>query len=242
LPITGSLDDPQFKLGPIIWHAIVNLFVKVATAPFAALGHLFGGHGEEMKFVDFTPGSADLEGDSREKLGALAKALQDHTQLQLDVPLVYSSELDRPVLAKRRLDRRLLARAHGEKSPASPPPDPSQDPALADPLQHYRLLLAEFQAQLGKDAALPPTAQAIQNAKRKQDAPPVDSAIPELEGALVDHVEVTDIALQDLAKKRAQAIEDALLADGGIDASRVFVINGPAKTDNGKVRLELALK
>ena len=287
LPITGSLDDPQFKLGPIIWHAILNLFAKVATAPFAALGHLFGGHGEEMKFVDFTPGSADLEGDSNEKLTALAKALQEHTQLQLDVPLVYSNDLDRPVLAKRRLDRRLVARAHGEKQQAPGPTsdkqrasskgrasnrpvsdtqlasdkraasdkqpagdsqpspagsNPSQDPALADPLQHYRLLLAEYQAQLGKDAALPPTAQAIQNAKRKQDAPPVETAVPELEAALVAHVEVSEIALQDLAKKRAQAIEDALLKDGGIDASRVFVINGPAKTDNGKVRLELALK
>ena len=130
----------------------------------------------------------------------------------------------------------------GDSQPSPAGSNPSQDPALADPLQHYRLLLAEYQAQLGKDAALPPTAQAIQNAKRKQDAPPVETAVPELEAALVAHVEVSEIALQDLAKKRAQAIEDALLKDGGIDASRVFVINGPAKTDNGKVRLELALK
>jgi hypothetical protein len=244
LPITGSLDDPQFKVGPIIWHAVLNLFEKAATAPFAALGRLFGGgHGEEMKFVDFSPGSADLDDPSKEKLSSLSKALRERTQLQLDVPLVYSTELDKPVLAKVRLDRKLFARAHGDKQPRPPQgTDPNQDPALADPLQHYRLLLAEYQAELGKDAELPPTAQAIQKAKRKQDAPPVESAIPELENALIDHVEVTDIALQDLAKRRAQAIEDALLADGGIDASRVFVINGPAKTDNGKVRLEMALK
>jgi hypothetical protein len=275
LPITGSLDDPKFKIGPIIWHAIVNLFVKVATSPFAALGHLFGGHGEEMKYVDFSPGSADLDSESKEKLGSLAKALHEHTQLQLDVPLVYSNDLDRPVLAKRRLDRQLVARAHGGKQSAptsqsesgarsikvsqkgstsggaagpgsavasTTGPDASQDPALADPLQHYRLLLAEYQAQLGKDAELPASVQAIQNAKGKQGAPPVESAIPDLEQALIDHIEVPDIALQDLGKRRAQAIEDALLADGGVDAARVFVINGPAKTDNGKVRVEMALK
>jgi hypothetical protein len=283
LPITGSLDDPQFKIGPIIWHAIVNLLAKVATAPFAALGHLFGGHGgEEMKYVDFTPGNADLDNESKQKLDALTKALHEHTQLQLDVPLVYSSELDRPELAKRRLERQLVARAHGGKQPApaksgsgarskpvsdtkpaaesgaptggraasapepgsavAPTPDARQDQALADPLQHYRLLLAEYQDQLGKDAELPPTALAVQNAKRREDAPPVESAIPELENALIEHIDIPDIALQDLAKRRAQAIQDALLAEGGIEASRVFVINGPAKTENGKVRVEMALK
>src|SRR5581483_763834 len=96
LPISGSLDDPQFKIGPIIWHAVVNLFVKVATAPFAALGHLFGGHGEEMKYIDFAPGSAELDDASKEKLNSLSKALEEHTQLQLDVPIVYSQDLDGP--------------------------------------------------------------------------------------------------------------------------------------------------
>jgi hypothetical protein len=260
LPISGSLDDPQFKVGPIIWHAVVNLFVKVATAPFAALGRLFGGHGEEMKYIDFAPGSAELDDASREKLTSLSKALQDKTQLQLDVPIVFSKDLDTPELAKRRLHQRLIARAHSGKSPkqqvasakaaggsgsvqTSAPADAAQDPALADPLQHYRLLLAEFEAVVGKDAELPPTAQAIQTAKNKKDAPPVETAIPELEQAIIPHIDIPDITLQDLGKKRTQAIQDVLLADGGIDASRVFIINGPAKADdNGKVRVEMSLK
>jgi Domain of Unknown Function (DUF748) len=250
LPISGSLDDPQFKVGPIIWHAVVNLLVRVATAPFAALGRLFGGHGEEMKFIDFPAGAAELDDASKDKLSALSKALHEHTQLQLDVPIAFSKDLDRPVLAKQRLDQKLLARARGEKKPAGPnqasqgrgPEGGSQSSALADPLQHYRLLLAEYQAELGKDAQLPASAQAIQQAKNKQEAPPVQSAIPDLERALSDHIEVSDIVLQDLGKRRAQAIQDALLADGGIDASRIFVINGTTKTDNDKVRVEMSLK
>lgn len=231
LPITGSLDDPQFKVGPIIWHAVLNLLEKVATAPFAALGRLFGGHGEEMKFIDFTPGSADLDDASKQKLTELSKALQDRTQLQLDVPIVFSKDLDGPVLAKKRLDQTLTARAKGQAT------------ALTDPQQHYRLLLAEYQADFGKDADLPASALAIQNAKSKKDAPPVETAIPDLETALTGKIEVPDVDLQDLGKKRTRAIQDALLADGGIDASRVFIINGPAKTDdNGKVRVEMSLK
>ena len=274
LPITGSLDDPQFKVGPIIWHAIVNLLEKAVTAPFAAIGRLFGGHGEEMKFIDFDPGSANLDAASKEKLDSLGKALQEHTQLQLDVPIVFSQDLDTPVLAKRKLDQRLIARAYSGKtskkqaeasgtrqagaatpaggaqqgggtagSAAGQQPAPPPDPALADPLQHYRLLLAEFQADLGKDADLPASVAAIQNAKSKKDAPPVETAIPDLEAALIPQMEVTDVDLQGLGKNRTRAIQNVLLTDGGIDASRVFIINGNAKTDdNGKVRVEMALK
>jgi hypothetical protein len=86
-------------------------------------------------------------------------------------------------------------------------------------------------------------ALAIQTAKSKKDAPPVEPAIPELEAALIAHIEVPEVALQELGKKRTEAIQDALLTDGGIDGSRVFVINGPPKAESGdKVRVEMSLK
>src|SRR6185312_950939 len=107
LPVTGSLDNPQFRLGPLIWKAVLGLLTKVATAPFAALGHLFGG-GPEMKYIDFNPGSAVLDPPEHDKLTSLAKALKDKTQLKLDVPVTFSPDLDRPALAIALLDRRLL--------------------------------------------------------------------------------------------------------------------------------------
>jgi hypothetical protein len=309
LPITGSLDDPQFKLGPIIWKAVINLLVKVATAPFALLGHLFGG-GAEMNFIDFPAGSAKVDDAAKQKLTALTKALQERPQLNLDVPIVYSTQLDGPMLAAKVLRGKLLARERTDHPPkkggrlpkgkgaeaaqvasattiaagtkaadGSKGADPNKgangtkdadaaqgansaqgatdtngangangadslrDAALANPLEHYRLLLAEYQAELGKDAELPPTAQAIQNAKSKKDAPPVESAIPELEAALIAHIQVPEVELQELGKRRTRSIQDVLLTDGGIDGSRVFVINGAPKGDSGdKVRVEMSLK
>ena len=38
LPVAGSLDDPQFRVGPIIWKVFVNLLSKAVTAPFATAG------------------------------------------------------------------------------------------------------------------------------------------------------------------------------------------------------------
>jgi len=98
--------------------AVVNLLVKVATAPFAMLGRLFGG-GEQMNYIDFQPGSAVLEPSEHDKLSALVKALKEKGKLELDVPVTYSPDLDRTGLATAHLNMRLLAlsqdRAGGNK-------------------------------------------------------------------------------------------------------------------------------
>ena len=57
LPVSGSLDDPKFRLGPIIWKVFVNILEKAVTAPFALLGALFGG-GPDLQFIDFHPGTS----------------------------------------------------------------------------------------------------------------------------------------------------------------------------------------
>lgn len=255
LPVTGSLDDPQFKLGPLIWKAILGLLTKIATAPFAALGHLFGG-GEQMKFVDFHPGSASLEPSEQEKLAALVKALKEKTQLELDVPVTFSPDLDRPGLAAARLNERLVALGHEQSGSRKQggnarPPDAQggtgSEAPVTDPAQRYHLLSALYRADQGKDAALPDSAQAIEAAaKGKGKAPPPDytAANAELEAAMQAKIPVSDSELEALGKQRAQAIQDALLGGGQIDPSRVFVIGSAPKpaTEKDKVRVELALK
>ena len=42
LPVSGSLDDPQFSVGGIVFRALVNLLVKIITSPFALLGWMMG--------------------------------------------------------------------------------------------------------------------------------------------------------------------------------------------------------
>jgi hypothetical protein len=49
LPISGSLNDPQFRIGPVIFKIIVNLIGKAITAPFSLLASAFGGGGEETQ-------------------------------------------------------------------------------------------------------------------------------------------------------------------------------------------------
>ena len=240
LPMTGSLDDPKFRIGPIIWKMFVNLIVKAATAPFALLGHMFGG-GEHVNIVAFDPGSAELDKNAQDQLGSIAKGLQARPALKLDVPIVYSAELDRPQLAAQKLRAALATQVQNSRA-GRRHPDTAVETALADPEQHFHLLVAQFKQDMGKDAALPPTVAAAQDAKRGE-APPYDPAINDLNAALIDHIQVPDADLDALGKDRARAIQDAVVSGGKVDLARVFIVNAPPKPQSGdKVKVELAVK
>ena len=232
LPMGGSLDDPSFRIGPIIWKVFVNVIVKAATAPFALLGHLFGG-GEHMNIIAFAAGSAELGKPMQDQLAAMKKALIERPQLKLDVPIVASAGLDRPQLARQRLTAQLEARAAAGRGGAA-------EAALADPTRRFALLIEQFRADLGKETPLPAAALAAQTKKKDPEA--LAAANAELEGALLAHLQVPDAALEGLGRARASAIQNAVLADGQIDPSRVFIVNAPPPADSGDtVKVELAV-
>ena len=107
LPVGGSLDDPQFSVGGIIIQVIVNLVVKAVTAPFALIGAMFGGGGEELAYVEFSPGSAQLDAADETKLKSIAKALDRAPGAQ----------------ARRRGPRRSRGRPRGTEARGGREPD-----------------------------------------------------------------------------------------------------------------------
>jgi hypothetical protein len=247
LPVSGSLDDPQFRLGPIIWKAIVGLLTKIATAPFALLGHLFGG-GDEINRIDFAAGSATLDATAQERIAALTKALNERPQLQLDVPTAYAPEVDRPVLAQRKLDEKLMLMAQQQAQSTkrrSSDGAEADESALTDPARRFDLLIAQYRTQLGAQAALPPITQALSDARKKKSKEPLpfETANTELTAALDQHEPVTEHDLEELGRSRAQAVQKSLLGSGGIDPGRVFILGASEiKAQENKVRLELSLK
>jgi hypothetical protein len=236
LPVTGSLDDPQFKIGPIIWKVFVNLIEKAVTAPFKLLGSLFGG-GDQVNIVEFAPGSAALDATALTRLDSITKALDARPGLELDIPNTYSTQTDAPALAAQQLQVLLRKRA-GAAADAPP----------ADPATEFKLLLAQYREQLGAKSSLPPATQALSTNKKSQDAAPdYAAANAELTAALLERIKVDDTQLQNLGTRRAHAVQDALLHGTNIDPARIFLINATtaaaAPTAPGNtVRLELALK
>src|SRR6185369_9247880 len=107
VPVEGNLDDPQFRLGGVIWGAVVNVFTKIVTSPFAALGSLFGGSGEEVRFQEFNPGDSELQPAAREKLDALAKALYERPGLEVEIEGNTHPKLDADALRRLKLEQQM---------------------------------------------------------------------------------------------------------------------------------------
>lgn len=215
LPVAGSLDDPQFKIGPLIWKVFVNLAGKIIDAPFKAIGALFGG-GEELQYIDFAAGSAELDGEGQSRLAKLSSALASRPQLRLDVPLVLADNLDRGASAERALAEKLGAAAAGG--------------------ERMKALEAIYRELFQKAPDYPPPAAT------PEDTAIVRRAY--LEAALLQKLTPDEAALQQLAKDRARAVQSALLAHPDIAAERIFITVGrdEAPVEQNLVRMKLKLK
>jgi uncharacterized protein involved in outer membrane biogenesis len=237
LPVTGSLDDPEFKLSGVIWKVVVNLVEKAVTAPFALLGKLFGG-GEEISYLDFAPGSATLDAAGRGKVAALVKALDARPGLDVDLPQVAAPALDGAALGEQKWHAELAARATRRLGARAATPG-AVDQLLATPKDYRALLEDAYKEAFGHRAEIPPPPAA------PQGAPPPDAsaaAIGWLEGQLRPRVGVAPAELDALAQARAGAVQAALLDGTGIDPTRVFVIRSPPlPATAGPVRMQLAL-
>jgi len=236
IPVTGSIDDPQFKLGPIIWKVFVNILEKAVTAPFALLGSLFGG-GPDLQFIDFEPGAADLDSNAAAKTQTIVKALAERPQLKIDVPIAVVESIDGPSLADAQFktqvrDAQAALAAHKKSVSATAPFE------QLDPDTRLSVLSTMYRKNFGADPKYPDSVNAI---TPKADA--TAAKIDFLSGQLRSKVSVSAEDLANLGQQRAQNLQQLLLKDAQIDPARVFLVaNDKAKADGDKVRLELSLR
>jgi uncharacterized protein involved in outer membrane biogenesis len=223
LPVSGTLDDPKFRIGPIVWKAIVNLLTKIVTAPFAALGALFGG-GDELAYIDFPPGFAELTASETEKLGKLSKALTERPALRLDVPTTLVSAADTEALAKAALAERI--------------PDDFDPEASDETTQRKRLVSYEiaYRALMNSSPAYP------DDLKKKDVA--LEAKQTWIEAAMLAKLQPDTSALDALARERARAVQDALLSNSEIQPERIFITTDrvATATPEGEIRMELKIE
>ena len=184
LPVSGELNDPQFRVGRVVLKIIVNLLEKAATSPFALLGAVFGG-GEQIGYAEFDYGSAALTDAVKKKLDILEKALSERPSLRMDIIGHADPEQDREGLKQSRMQQKIRAQKirelAGKKDETS-----SLESVTVSP-QEYPLLLKRAY----KEEKFPKPTNFLGIAK--------DVPVPEMEKLMLDNMKVTDEDLKALA-------------------------------------------
>ncbi|MDF1486204.1 DUF748 domain-containing protein [Ramlibacter sp. H39-3-26] len=230
LPISGSLNDPDFRLGSVILRVIGNLIVKAVTSPFSLIVGAFGGGDSELNSVDFAPGSAALDDAARGGLDKVAHALADRPQLMMTVVGEANLAAERDAWKRERLKRLLLAEKRraatraGQDTAQLQAVTPAEAPALLKEV--YR------RADIAKPRNI------IGIAKDIPDA--------EMESLLLASIPLPDDAMQALAVARGVAVRD-YLAQQQLPLDRLFlgaarvVPDGDKGTGQWKPHAQLSL-
>lgn len=112
--------------------AFRNLLGSLVTAPFRALGALFGGGDKEIDTIVFEPGAATLAPPEQQKIETVARALKERPNLMLKVAPVYSTQHDTPVLQSLAVRSDIAVRMGLEVSPGEDPgPIDAANPRVA---------------------------------------------------------------------------------------------------------------
>lgn len=225
VPVTGSLEDPKFKVWPIVWQVVRNLFSKAVSSPFQALAASFPGV-EGARFVDFQPGSAALPAGQGEAFAALVPAFADRPALSLDIPAGPGLAADAEALAETRMSDRMMARELKRL------PDARFAELGVD--ARFDRLRDLYRETLGKAPEFPETAARGEAQKLER--------IEWMTEALRPRFAPDAAALAELGQARAKAVSEAVIA-AGLDPARVFVnTNLQPTADGDRVRLELSVR
>jgi uncharacterized protein involved in outer membrane biogenesis len=233
LPISGSLDDPQFSVGAIVLRIIINIITKAVTAPFALLGAAFGGGGQELSYIEFDYGRANLTQTAEARIKTLATAMNNRPGLKMEIIGRIDPANDLEGLKRAAIERKMKAQKIKELVRQGGTPK-SVDEVQIDKTEYERYLKAAYGAE-----TFPKPRNVIGLAK--------DLPVPEMESLMLKHTQVTEDDLRELGSRRAQAVRDALLATGQVSTDRLFIAGAkattPAEDPKAKTsRVEFSLK
>lgn len=209
LPISGTLSDPDFSIGGLVWRVVVNLIEKAVTAPFSVLASALGGDASELGYVTFAPGSDELSDASKTKLDSLAKILLDRPALKLEIagrvdPATEQDGAKRAYVASRVKAQKVAdlvkqgQAANSEQITVSAAEYPKylERAYLAEPFDKPRNVL-------GMTKSLP---------------------VPEMEKLMLQHALVDEMWFKSIADARALAVKKYLDEQGHVPVDRLFLV------------------
>ena len=202
LPVSGRLDDPQFRMSGVISKAVANSMIKAVTTPVRLLGgifSLFAGTTREER-IHFAPGEDRLSGKASNSLRALIEGLprRGRAKLELIGVACFLEKTDMVTAEIMRKMRKMKHEALPEDQKAAMTPDRVRVGLHVDAKEYARLLHEVYMAWPEKpEGSAPKSAREMLRALRRGTS-------------------VSDGQLHELAEARARAVRDEITK---IDAS-----------------------
>ena len=232
IPVSGSLSDPQFSIGSVVWSAFKNLIVKALTSPFTLLAAAFGGSGaqQDLGYIAFAPGYSTLTPESQQKLDTVAKALAARPALKLTIEGRVDPKLDKDGYREASLEHSIEVLRHNNEGDSA---DAKTKSAALSSSDYNKYLARVYGA--GKF-------------KKPRDAIGFAKTIPpdEMKKLILTNTPVSDQDLQHLADARANVVR-AYLTTKQVEAARMFIVapklDASGIKDQGKTtRVDLSLE
>lgn len=212
IPISGNLNDPDFSLAGTILTVLRNLLVKAATSPFALLSSMIPG-GQDVSSITFDLGCSNLETDQQQKLNGLAQILSNRPSLTLEI----SGFADKAKDPEAYRYQQLLAMLQTAKWNWLD--DEKRNKVNAQGLEIADAEYPDLLKKVYKEAEFPRPRNMVGLLKSLPTA--------EMEKLLLANIMAGDEEMAILAKGRAMAVRDGLLAINPELKPRLFMM----KTD-----------
>jgi hypothetical protein len=161
---------------------VTNLLTKAAVSPFAMVGAMFGGGGDELAYQEFDPGRSALRPAEQPKLDTLARALANRPALNLGVAGSFDRVADTYALRRSKFEaevRHAVWETQHAANPNIPPPDQLEIAPEARTAAIKKLFDATFPPGTKFGTPLPPPPAV---------APPLAGPPPRLIVRIVDFV------------------------------------------------------
>ncbi|MGK0499409.1 MAG: hypothetical protein ACJAYG_001046 [Oceanicoccus sp.] len=222
LPVEGNVDDPEFKIGGVIWNAFSSLISDIVSAPFRMLGNLLGISAEELGQIEFLAGRADLTPPEREKIAQLQQAILQRPELVIEISGASASALDKPALQYQQLKTAILLQMDKDSLPNSGDKrDVMLDSEIRSQLENlFEQRFPDISLKaLRKQYTVPP----VDNPTAKAEFDDLAYAI-DLRDQLLAQEIVTKQDLLALAELRANTVKEAFISHEQLESTRVVVI------------------
>ena len=107
LPLSGTLSDPKFSYGALVWGAVKKLLSDIVLSPFRFMGKIAGVDTKKLESIDFEAASSEILISENSKIDDLAKVAKAKPELKIILNSAYNEKLDTHEFKRRSLQNTL---------------------------------------------------------------------------------------------------------------------------------------